>query len=447
MKISLTNETVVYYGPRNEDSAWGFVQFPKFYEMKNGSIGLYFHNEDDSPLVLGQGSWYVSDDLGKSWHNASKEEFAQFGTLLPNGDMLRIKNIPAKKVENLQSSGAWFGNYRIPSEPVTPQKSTNPNVLPHPISLYSDVFGSNDFFYLLDTLPDGLAENRLFFSRLKNGKTTAEEEYSPVDWKHRTVRIFSPSPVYTGMTSFILENPAAYEGGSKLKVAPDGSLFLALYRNGPCNPYTGKFEKFSAVFLLRSTDNGKTWGLHGYIPYQPDLEKDEFSYLHGGFYEPDIEFMPDGTMLCIMRTCDVFQGAPEWGATYLSRSTDGGKSWSKPEYFKEIGALPLLLRLDCGVILAVVTRPGIFVYASKDNGKTWTACAEIMTDKDRSNLANVPPSRPNFHQWAGSCCNTDVRALDCNRALLVFSDFYTPDPSDNGIKKKAIKTVEIVVDC
>ena len=106
----------------------------------------------------------------------------------------------------------------------------------------------NDFFYLLDTLPDGLAENRLFFSRLKNGKTTAEEEYSPVDWKHRTVRIFSPSPVYTGMTSFILENPAAYEGGSKLKVAPDGSLFLALYRNGPCNPYTGKFEKFSAVF-------------------------------------------------------------------------------------------------------------------------------------------------------------------------------------------------------
>ena len=115
MKISLNNKNVVYFGPRNEDSAWGFVQFPKFYEMKNGSIGLYFHNEDDNPLVLGEGSWYVSDDLGKSWHKASKEEFAQFGTLLPNGDMLRIKNIPAKKVEGFKSSGAWFGNYRIPS--------------------------------------------------------------------------------------------------------------------------------------------------------------------------------------------------------------------------------------------------------------------------------------------------------------------------------------------
>ena len=106
----------------------------------------------------------------------------------------------------------------------------------------------------------------------------------------------------------------------------------------------------------------------------------------------------------------------------------------------------MLLRLECGVTLAVITRPGIFVYASYDDGKTWTESIEVMTDADRSALANQPPIRPNFHQWAGSCCNTDIKALDRNRALLVYSDFYTPDQSEGGVRKKAIKTVEITVD-
>ena len=134
-------------------------------------------------------------------------------------------------------------------------------------------------------------------------------------------------------------------------------------------------------------------------------------------------------------------------ASYVHFSNDNGKTWSKPKYFQKTGALPLLLRLDCGVTLAVITRPGIFIYASTDDGNTWEKCAEVMTDGDRSTLANQPPKRPNFHQWAGSCCNTDIYALSANRALLVYSDFYTPDAMDNGVKKKAIKTVEIAVDC
>ena len=444
MKLSLKNETVVYYGPKNEDSSWGFVQCPKFYGVQDGRLALYVHDQDDAPNVLGEGVWLITDD-DRAWRRCSENELNLLGTKLPNGDMLRVKNIPMKTLENIQSSGPWFGNYRIPSEPIFPTKSNDPNRLPHPLTNVSDVFGSNDLVYMLDTLPDGMAEKGFCFLRLKDGEQTAQIEYSPVEWNYRTIRVFNPSSIYGSMTGCLLENPALYEGAAKIKIAPDGSLYLAHYKPSPCNPYTGRFEKFSAVFLFRSTDNGKSWKLHGHIPYQPDLEKDEFAYLHGGFYEPDFEFMPDGSMLCIMRTCDVFQGAPEWGATYLSRSTDGGKTWTKPEYFQNKGALPLLLRLACGVTLAVITRPGIFVYASYDDGKSWTECIEVMTDKDRSPLANQPPARPNFHQWSGSCCNTDIKALDSHRALLVYSDFYTPDPADNGAKKKAIKTVEIVV--
>ena len=60
MKLSLRNDTVVYYGPKNEDSAWGFVQFPKFYDAENGLLGLYIHDQDDAPNVLGEGVWMIT---------------------------------------------------------------------------------------------------------------------------------------------------------------------------------------------------------------------------------------------------------------------------------------------------------------------------------------------------------------------------------------------------
>ena len=106
--------------------------------------------------------------------------------------------------------------------------------------------------------------------------------------------------------------------------------------------------------------------------------------------------------------------------------------------------MPQLLQLECGVTLAVITRPGIYVYASYDGGKTWDDGLEIMTGEDRSPLANEPPAKPNFHQWAGSCCNCTILPLGKNKAILAFSDFYVPD--ENGVKRKAIKTIEIVVE-
>ena len=230
-----------------------------------------------------------------------------------------------------------------------------------------------------------------------------------------------------------------------VKVAPDGSLFIAHYRGNGANPFTGVYEGTTNAYILHSDDNGETWQLRGYIPYkEPDEEHDVFAHLKSGFSEPNLAFMPDGSILCILRTCDVFRGAPEWGPTYLSRSEDNGYTWSKPEFFRDRGALPQLLQLDNGVTLAVITRPGIYVYASCDCGHTWTDVLEVMTDADRSVLANDPPARPNFHQWAGSCCNCTILPTAENRALLAFSDFYVAD--DAGVKHKGIKTIEIVAD-
>jgi hypothetical protein len=102
------------------------------------------------------------------------------------------------------------------------------------------------------------------------------------------------------------------------------------------------------------------------------------------------------------------------------------------------------LRLECGVTLAVITRPGIFVYASDDEGYSWNARLEIMTDADRSGLGNSVPERPNFWEYAGSCCNCTILPIAENKALLAYSDFYYPD--ENGVKRKSILTVEITVE-
>lgn len=446
-KLTAQNERVVYLGDTNETLAWGWVQFPRLFPMKNGNIGLSVHDDDDTWVALDGDTtdkWLVSEDEGKTWRPATKQDKDMMGTLLPNGDILRSSPNPPKSLKGVKVAPWHFGNYRIPTDNLIPQKPDDCMQLPYPITTYSNIFGQTHKVYWLDSIPDELIEKRFCFHRLQDGESEAQKVYAEVDWDYRTVISFPPShATRTDLEPVMLANAGLYTC-REVKVAPDNSLYIAHYKGDGANPFTGVYTGNAEAYILRSVDNGKSWKLHGYIPYQPDEEKDKLCYLKCGFDEPSLAFMPDGTMLCLLRTCDVFKGAPEWGPTYLTRSADGGKTWEKPVYFADRGALPQLLHLQCGVTLAVITRPGIFIYASEDNGKTWEKRLEIMTDGDRSSLANQPPKRPNFHQWAGSCCNCTILPIADNKALLTYSDFYIPD--EQGVKRKGIKTVEIVVE-
>ena len=130
---------------------------------------------------------------------------------------------------------------------------------------------------------------------------------------------------------------------------------------------------------------------------------------------------------------------------YWSRSTDGGKTWTKPEIFAQTGILPRLCQLDCGVTLLCYARPGIFVHACPtDDPRTWTEPLTVMTPDDRSGLANIKIEKPSFHDWDGACNNPELLPLGENRALLFYSDFYYPDES--GVKRKTILCREIRVE-
>lgn len=447
MKVKLQNDRIVYLGAESEKLGWGYVQFPKLYAMRNGNIGLYIHEEDDSWVSNGldtSGKWLVSENGGQDWRNAMREEVAMMGTVLPNGDVIRPRPHGPVSLKGIKPAPWTFGAYHIPTDDLMPKKPTEKNQLPSPITAYGNAFEEIHRVYWLDSMPDGLVEKRFGFHCLKKGETESKVMYSEVNWNYRTIIDFKPShATRTDLEPLMLAESGLYSCRD-VKVAPDGSLYVASYRDAGANPFTGIYEGSANSYILRSTDNGETWTLQGYIPYRPDAEKDSFAFMKEGFVEPCLEFMPDGSMLCILRTCSVFSGAPEWGPTYLSRSEDGGRTWATPKYFKDRGALPQLLQLKNGVTLAVITRPGIYVYASDDCGKTWKEVVEVMTDKDRSSLGNNPPQRPNFWQWAGSCCNCTVYPLADNKALLAYSDFYVPD--ENGVRHKGIKTIEIVAD-
>ncbi|MBQ8294854.1 MAG: exo-alpha-sialidase [Clostridia bacterium] len=440
------NEKVIYIGAACEEIKWGWIQFPRLFAMKNGNIGLSIHDDDDAVISIGEDckKWLISEDGGNGWRNATKEEVAMMGTVLPNGDVIRARTNAPISLKGIEfDHPAWMWASRTPDCGEMPQKSTNPKKMPFPLTVYGDIWKRHIAVYWMDTLPDQLQEKRFCFSRLRNGATESAIEHSDVDWTYRTAYVFPPShAIRTDLEPAMIAGMGLSD--PCIKVAPDGALYLADYFLHSADPKTGVYRGSTDAFIFRSTDNGKSWQQYGHIPYQPDEINDAFAYLRHGYDEPSIEFMPDGSMLCLLRTCDVDFGAPGWGPTYLSRSIDGGKTWSKPEYFQDRGALPHLLQLKNGVTLAVITRPGIYVYASRDCGKSWTERIEIMTDTDRSGLANHECDPPNFHEWQGSCCNTSIYPIADNKALLAFSDFYVSDGT--GINKKGIKTVEIVVD-
>jgi len=163
------------------------------------------------------------------------------------------------------------------------------------------------------------------------------------------------------------------------------------------------------VFLI-SDDNGKTVKYHSRILYTPDPVGDPDASQHEGFTEPDIGFMPDGSVICIMRT---------GGPSYLARSTDGGLTWSRPRIFDDFGVAPRIVQLGNGVTLVSYGRPGCFLRATADPaGLEWGERIQIL-EKEH-----------------GTCANSALIAIDDNSAFYAYSDFTFPNAA--GIPVKTI---------
>jgi hypothetical protein len=215
----------------------------------------------------------------------------------------------------------------------------------------------------------------------------------------------------------------------KMRVAPDGSLWAVTYEWR----MQSDRARYTPMFL-RSTDHGRTWHLQGVVPYSVDTKINPPAEKRDGFTEPDYEFMPDGSIICLMRTSDGCGVGP----VLLTRSTDRARTWSAPTVFDTFGKMPQLLTLKNGVTLASYGQsggPGYFV---------------VRATCDRAGLAWSEPTKLTYGPRDGdawdSCGHTEMVALDDHTALIVYNDFNTPDEKGTPRKTILVRRIETKID-
>lgn len=225
----------------------------------------------------------------------------------------------------------------------------------------------------------------------------------------------APSPITLEMPNVVFGYD---DGGKSTPVAgpkfvdlchelPDGSLlttmdtYFAADTKYTKYPSRGEQYKWRAV-LVRSVDQGKSWNYVSTVACVDDVADPELrrTWMEG-FNEPSLAVLPDGKLLCAMRTgtyvgtkemetyTDLSQTIMQNGKyivsngersrpIYLATSTDGGKTWSnlRPAPYAA-GSRPRLLLLPNGVLALSYGRmyrpsQGIGIIFSTDGGDTWS---------------------------------------------------------------------------
>ena len=381
-QITLGEPVLVSQAPV-EVKKWGPWQFPHLERLADGRIHLEFHVEADSVTAYGLPTRHaLSADDGGTWQAVAGRD-ARGGLLLPNGDRL----LPVQ----LQS------------------RARDEVVLPEPVLVQEDAPNRITHIYRAADLPADLSGWR--FLRLRRGEAAWVEETASVRVPGE-IRI-----VREGMYAFW---PSFHHGRSQL--APDGSIWEAIHTKRIVD---GKVQPANNILYLQSVDSGYTWDVLNEILYQPDREADPHANQRDGFTEPEFNFMPDGSVLCLIRTHDLLGVGP----LYWSRSLDSGETWSHPRVFDDCGVWPRMLTLGNGITLASYGRPGLYVRATADPaGLEW-----------EPRVVAVEPAEGR----RDTCSYSALLALDDCRALLAYSDFNYPDKQGRKCKTILVRTVTV----
>lgn len=143
--------------------------------------------------------------------------------------------------------------------------------------------------------------------------------------------------------------------------APDGTLLMPIYGT-PRTPMAGARD---ISVLLRSRDDGRTWGDETLVATQHN----ETSYA----------FLPGGRLLAAARS--------ESGHIATLFSDDGGRAWSAPQPVTRDGEHPAdLTVLASGTVQLTFGRRirpmGCGVLLSRDGGRSWDTAHEVLLAGD-----------------------------------------------------------------
>lgn len=178
---------------------------------------------------------------------------------------------------------------------------------------------------------------------------------------------------------------------------------------------TEHFANDGDVLMLRSKDDGKTWGDKQYIAAIPDVDEREGCGIQ----------LKDGTIIVGVFYNDLYKAdgiynwngqeklpelsRPRLGAHWV-RSNDNGKTWSQPK-FMDLKGMPFtgiegptdapIEMPDGSIVMGVIAYGlklkdrdvdmGAVLLRSTDKGETWTYVSTIAADKNKEKGGFVEP--------------------------------------------------------
>jgi hypothetical protein len=389
IQITLGEPVTVALAPP-EVRDWGPYQFPGLARLPDGRIQVSFHVEADSATAYGMPpACAVSANEGRTWTLLPREEAGSGAAmswqspplLLPNGDRVSVKQLRSRPVTDLH----------LPERPLA--------VFPS--------YGVTHAYYRVEDLPAASCAGWQLY-RLKAGGTVAEEEQA-------TMRI-------PGEVRCVTEGMLTFPWFNQLCLAPDGAVWAVNYDHRIAD---GRLQDKICAKILRSTDHARSFDLWSEITYRPDPVADPKADQRDGFTEPTVGFMPDGSALCLLRTTD----GNGVGPMYTARSTDNGRTWTRPAVFDDLGVWPQLLTLANGVTLAVYGRPGLYVRATCDpSGRAW-----------EERLAVVQPD----DLGTDTCSYAALLPHSDDTALIAYSEFNLPGADGQPCKGIRVRRVTV----
>ncbi len=130
-----------------------------------------------------------------------------------------------------------------------------------------------------------------------------------------------------------------------------------------------KDYKDGYIYAVESSDDGQSWQKLGEVPLPQGI-------MPSAAHEPYAVELPDGTLLGAIRIHgEQFEGKI---TTFLTRSTDGGVTWSEPQELKGAGFPPHLLQHSSGALVMTYgirdkkRVRGEYAIISRDGGLNWS---------------------------------------------------------------------------
>jgi len=436
VQIRASDPVIVMVSPPTEEAfTWGFYQFPKVWRAPEGER-LYLRVNVGQDMYGGIGlqkspRYCASADAGQTWRQISSKEVVapQDIIAIPGGGDLRIRGEGRGITPKTEGGDTEVCTEKISLNGLSPTvERMTPNG--------HGVIG----FYRCGDIPE---ECRTFsFEKRKPGECDWTIEKGLVDFPELLLGSAGGTVVKSRLSLEsnwqAVEPELTVPKPSQVVVSEDGTLFSMIAGQQENND-----RYFSALHCLASTDCGKTWEPRGVIADQPELS----TWGYSGFDENVLIIEPNGDLVCAIRTDSCRACGEDTMETLISRSTDTGYSWSKPQPVAPYSVTPHLIQLTNGITVLVYGRPGVHFLSSTDYCRTWHTPYRVIGTHTKEDLKTEAKRRgvPVYPLYLehDTCANTSFVKTGDNSFLLAYSDFEFRN--GDGERCKAIVVQEFSV--